>query len=69
MYTTQTPRQYATVARPEGNFVMLVSCIVSLVSMTMPRLLIPTLVSALYPLIRSKSVWVTLCSRIMSISC
>ena len=67
--STQAPCQYAAIARLEGPFVMLVSCIVSLVSTTVPRLLITTFTYALFPLIRSKSVWVTLRFRLMSISC
>jgi Na+-translocating ferredoxin:NAD+ oxidoreductase RnfD subunit len=40
IFTIQTPRQYAVIPRPEGNFVMLVSFIVFLVNIVVPLLFI-----------------------------
>lgn len=44
LFAIQTPRQNAAIPRPEGNFLMLVNFILSLVSISVPRLYIPTFV-------------------------
>lgn len=61
-------RQNAAIPHPEGNLVMLVKFIVSLVSTVVPRLFIPTFVYVLYPLIMTKSLWVAAWNRMMWIS-
>ena len=43
LFTIQTPWQYASIPRPEGNLVMLDNFIVSLANIDMPCLFIPHL--------------------------
>jgi hypothetical protein len=65
----QTPRQYAAIPRLGVKSVSLVNFIVSLVSIAVICLFIPTFVYVMYPLIGSKSLWVTSYNTLMSISC
>ena len=69
IFTIATPRQKAAIPRSEGKRVGLVNFIVSLVSITVIRSFISIIVHAIYPLIRSKWVWVTSCNTIMLVSC
>jgi hypothetical protein len=54
---------------PGGHRESLVNFVVSLVSIAVIRLFIPTFVYAMFPLNRSKWVWLTSCNRIMLVSC